>query len=209
MIVSINLGGKLMSGYQNFVKIFDSGVFIQSDKIREKYSLTKALSSLYIIPTFFKGIYYIPTSYERKGHFIMNKQDFFTSLFNVKYGRKKWYWALSTAARYYGFEWSATRILEIVTMEKTKKIQVSDRIASLRDKRSYRSATLAEYYDSLDVNIVFIHQKDENNFGSTKIDDKLGPVCTKDQLFRDVKQYKKKVRDQKLKKIYNRILNNL
>jgi hypothetical protein len=50
-----------MSGYQDFVDLFGSGFFIRSQEITRKYSLQKALASLYIIPTFFRGIYYIPT----------------------------------------------------------------------------------------------------------------------------------------------------
>ncbi|MEF8848586.1 MAG: hypothetical protein V5A68_05575 [Candidatus Thermoplasmatota archaeon] len=195
-----------MSGYQNFVEVFGEGVFVKSSEIKKNYSFQKALSSLYIIPTFFKGIYYIPTFRERKGHFFENKQDFFTFLFNFRYGRKNWYWGLSTAARYYGLEWSATHILEIVTMERTKTIRVSERISSLQDKKSYRSMTLAKYYDSLDVNTIYIHKGDRKNFESVIIDDVLGPVCNKDQLFRDVKSYRSKVRDQRLRRIYDRIL---
>jgi len=195
-----------MTGYQNFVEIFDSGIFIKSDEIKKKYSFQKALSSLYVIPTFFRGIYYIPTDRERKGHFIDNKQDFFTSLFNVKYGRKQWYWALSTAARHYGLEWSSTKILEIIAMEKTKTVKISERVSSLQDKSSYRSKILAQFYDSLDVNIIYIHKGDQKNFESVKIDDVLGPICSKDQLLENVKLYRSKVRDHQLKRIYDRII---
>lgn len=200
-----NSRGGFMTGYQDFVNIFGSGIFIRSNKIKKTYSLQKALSSLYIIPTFFRGIYYIPTNRERKGHFIMRKQDFFTSLFDFHYGRKKWYWALSTAARHYGIEWSATKILEIVTQEKSKTSNVSDRIASLRNKRSYRSVTLAKYLSSLDVNVIFIHKGHQDSLASIKIDGVLGPVCTKEQLFKDVETYISKVRDPNLKRIYKRI----
>lgn len=202
----MNSGGGFMTGYKNFVDIFNSGYFINSSEIKKKYSFQKALSSLYIIPTFFKEIYYIPTMRERKGHFIENKQDFFTSLFNSRYGRKKWYWALSTAARHYGLEWSSTRILEIVTMEKTKTINISKRVSSLQNKSSYRSELLAQFYDSLDVNNIYIHKGKQKNFEFIKIDDALGPVCSKDQLLKDVKIYQSKVRDKQLKKIYNRII---
>jgi hypothetical protein len=202
----MNSGGGCMTGYQNFVDIFSSGIFIKSDEIKKKYSFQKALSSLYIIPTFFKEIYYIPTNRERKGHFIENKQDFFTSLFNFKYKRKQWYWGLSTAARHYGLEWSSTRILEIVTLEKTKTIKISKRVSSLQYKSSYRSELLAEFYDSLDVNIIYIHKGKQKNLESLKIDDMLGPVCSKDQLLKDVKIYRSKVRDKQLKRIYNRII---
>ena len=202
----MNSGGGHMTGYQNFVEIFDSGIFIKSDEIKKKYSFQKALSSLYVIPTFFRGIYYIPTDRERKGHFIDNKQDFFTSLFNVKYGRKQWYWALSTAARHYGLEWSSTKILEIIAMEKTKTVKISERVSSLQDKSSYRSKILAQFYDSLDVNIIYIHKGDQKNFESVKIDDVLGPICSKDQLLENVKLYRSKVRDHQLKRIYDRII---
>lgn len=195
-----------MTGYMNFVEIFGSGIFIKTSEIKKKYSFQKALSSIYIIPTFFKEIYYIPTARERKGHFIENKQDFFTSLFNIYYGRNKWYWGLSTAARYYGFEWSATRILEIVTIKKTKTIKLSERVLSLKNKKSYRSETLAQFYDSLEVNTIYAHKGNQKNLESIKIDDELGPICAKDQLLKDVRKYQSKIRNKRLKKIYSRIL---
>jgi len=194
-----------MNGYQDFVSIFGCGSFIRSNEISKKYPFQKALTSLYIIPTFFRGIYYIPTNRERKGHFIENKQEFYTSLFNIYYGRNKWYWALSTAARYYGIEWSATKILEIVTTEKSKTINISEKIFSLKKKKSYRSATLVKYYSSLDVNIIFIHKGKKHFFTSIKIDDSMGPICSKEQLLKDIDFFYPKIRYQELKKIYERI----
>jgi len=201
-----NSNGGCMTGYQDFVKIFGSGIFIKSNEIAKKYSLQKALSSLYIIPTFFRGIYYIPTSREKKGHFIENKQDFFTSLFDFHYGKKKWYWGLSTAARHYGIEWSATKILEIVVQEKSKTINVSDKILSLQKKKSYRSATLAKYLSSLDVNLIYIHKGNQESLSSIKIDEVMGPVCTKEQITKDIEKFTSKIRNRNLKKIYKRII---
>ena len=198
-----------MGGYQDFVSIFGSGQFIYSNEISKEYSFQKALSSLYIIPTFFRGIYYIPTNRERKGHFIENKQEFFSSLFTKHYGRNRWYWGLSTAARYYGIEWSATKILEIVTMEKSKTINVSEKIMSLKKKKSYRSITLVKFYDSLGVNIIFIHKGRKESLTSIKIDDTMGPICTKQQLQKDIEKFSSKIRYSELKKIYTRISNSL
>jgi len=198
-----------MNGYQDFVSIFGSGQFIYSNEISKKYSFQKALTSLYIIPTFFRGIYYIPTNRERKGHFIENKQEFFSSLFTKHYGRNRWYWGLSTAARYYGIEWSATKILEIVSMEKSKTINFSEKIMSLKKKKSYRSITLAKFYNSLDVNIIFIHKGRKESLSSIKIDDTMGPICTKQQLQKDIKKFSSKIRYSELKKIYTRISNSL
>jgi len=194
-----------MNGYQDFIDKFGSGIFITSSEIIKKYSLQKALSSLYIIPTFFRGTYYIPTSRERKGHFIERKQDFFTTLFDVHYGKKKWYWGLSTAARHYGLEWSATRILEIVALEKTKTINVSDKILSLQKKKSYRSAMLEKYLSSLDVNVIFIHKGNQKSLSLIKIDETIGPVCIKEQILKDIEKFDSKIRDYNLKKIYKRI----
>lgn len=195
-----------MTGYQDFVELFGGGLFVSSKEIKKKYSIEKALSSLYIIPTFFKGVYYVPTVRERKGHFIENRQDFFISLFDLVYGHKRWYWALSTAARYYGLEWSATKILEIMTMGRSKTYSIADRVTLLQQKKSYRSVTLAEYLDSLQVNIIYIHKGDKQRFSSVRIDGELGPICSKDQLYMDLKQYRSKLRDRELKKVYDRIL---
>src|SRR5208283_5895791 len=174
-----------MNGYRDFVKIFGSGILIKSGEVAKKYSLQKALASLYVLPTFFRGIYYIPTALERKGHFFERKQDFFTSLFDLHYGRKKWYWGLSTAARHYGIEWSATKILEIVALERPKTVDISGKIRSLQKKRSYRSRTIAKYLESLDVNLLYIH-KGKRALPAITIDETIGPVCQKEQISADI-----------------------
>jgi hypothetical protein len=198
-----------MTGYQDFVKIYGSGIFIKSGEIKPKGLFQKALASLYIIPTIFRGIYYIPVDRERKGHFIQRRQDFFTSLFNKHYGRKKWYWSLSTAARHYGIEWSATKILEITCLGKSKTINLSNKIRSLEKKKSYRSSTLAKYLSSLEVNKIYIHKGKRRSFSSIKIDGIMGPICSREQLKKDIDQFISKIRDRKLKTIYKRILANL
>ena len=198
-----------MTGYQDFAKLFGSGIFIRSSEIKPKKMLQKAIASLYVIPAFFRGIYYIPDDRERKGHFIRSKQDFFTSLFNFRYGRKRWCWGLSSAARHYGIEWSATKILEIVVCEKSKTINVSEKISLLSKKRSYRSATLAKYLDSLEINLIYVHKGDDKSFSSLKIDDTMGPVCSRGQIQKDIEKFFPKIRDRNLKKIYARILINL
>ncbi|NYZ73889.1 hypothetical protein H0O00_01990 [Candidatus Micrarchaeota archaeon] len=198
-----------MSGYQDFVKAFGKGIFITSKAIAERYPLQKALASLYILPTFFRGIYYIPTERERKGHFIEKRQDFFTSLFDFKYGRRRWYWALSTAARHHGVEWSATNILEVVALGRPKTIDLSDKIRSLGNKRSYRSRTLAKYLASLNVTILYLHKGMPESLSSIKIDDAMGPVCTKQQLLEDIGRFLPKTRDRRIKNIYKRIIANL
>lgn len=203
-----NLRGGCMSGYQDFVRSFGNGKFIKSNNIRKKYSLQKALASLYIIPTFFRGIYYIPTKRERKAHFIEKKQDFFTFLFNFKYGRKKWYWALSTAARAYGIEWSSTKILEIVTKDKSKTVNISEKIRSLEKKRSYRSLTLAKYLLSLEINALYIH-KQGKKIAEIKIHGEMGPISTKKQILKDIERFLPKTKNKNMKRIYKRILQNL
>lgn len=198
-----------MTGYQHFVNIFGNGLFIRSEKIKKRYSFEKALSSLYIIPSFYKGLYYIPTERERKGHFIEHKKDFFISLFNQQYGRGNWYWALSTAARYYGVEWSATGILEVMTNKRSKTIDIAHRIGSLKQKQSYRSVTLADYYESLQVNVIYVHNGNKPNVSSIRIDGDIGPVCSKDQLITDLSKYVSKVKQERLKRMYKRIINEI
>jgi hypothetical protein len=204
-----SLKGGSMTGYQDFVNRFGSGIFVTSKEITTRYSLQKALASLYVIPTFFRGIYYIPTSREHKGHFIENRQDYLTRLFDFRFGRKKWYWGLSTAARSYGLEWSATTILEIVTLERTQTIHLSDKILSWKKKKSYRSAKLAQFLGSLNINTIYIHKGNAESLSSVRIDDTLGPVSSRDQILKDIKKFSSKVREPSLKKIYQRILNEL
>jgi hypothetical protein len=103
-------------------------------------------------------------------------------------------------------EWSATKILEIVTMEKSKTINVYDKILSLQKKKSYRSATLAEYLSSLDINLIYIHKGNQESLSSIKIDETLGPVCIKKQIPKDIEKFSSKIRNPNLKKVYTRII---
>lgn len=193
-----------MTGFQSFVKIFKSGEFVTSKEIRKKYNFQKALVSLYVIPTFFRGIYYIPTIRERKGHFFEDPQSFLTRLFNLKY-KKKWYWSLSTAARAYGIEWSATKILELTVKEKTKTIILTEKIETLKSKKSFRSKTLAKYLESLEVNLILIHQT-KTFPKEIKINENIGPVSSKEQLAIDTRNYLPSIRNKAVKNTYKRIL---
>ena len=130
-------------------------------------------------------------------------------MFDLRYGRKKWYWALSSAARHYGIEWSATRILEIVVLEKSKTIDLSERIQSLKKKKSYRSSLLVKYFTSLDINKIYIHKGARGSLQSIKIDGLIGPISSKDQIEKDIKKFFSKIRESNLKGIYKRIIANL
>ncbi len=112
---------------------------------------------------------------------------------------------MSTAARHYGIEWSATRILEIVALERPKTIGISGKIRSLQRKRSYRSRTLARYLASFEVNAIYVHKGNAGSLLSIKIDDAIGPVCSKEQIKKDIETFIPKVRDPRIKGIYKRI----
>ena len=147
-----------MSGYQNFYRLFKPKTFVASKEIASKFKLQNALASNFVIPSFFKGVYYVPSQRERKGRFIEKPSEFFIDLFNFIYGQSGWYWSLSTAARFYGLEWSSGRILEVVVAIKSKKIDIVARVASLENKKSYRSKVLSGILSTLGINFVIIHK---------------------------------------------------
>lgn len=86
---------------------------------------------------------------------------------------------------------------------------IFNRIESLKQKRSYRSVTLADYYESIRVNVIYVHKGDKSNVSSIRIDGETGPVCTKDQLLSDLSTYVSKVKEERLKRIYKRIMNEI
>jgi len=202
----LNLRGGLLTGYQNFARKFKTGTFVSSEDIAKKADLGKALASLYVFPAFFKKVYYIPTLRERKGHFIEKPSQFFYKLFNFVYGRKKWYWSLTTAARYYGSEWSSTKILEIVVTKESKTIDIASRISSLEKKRSYRSKIMAEIFSSLDTNLVIIHKGKKEFLNEIKIDSETGPVATRKRMEKDFDFFIKRTKSRQLRKLYKKHL---
>lgn len=130
--------------------------------------------------------------------------EFFSNLFNFVYGRKNWYWALSTAARYYGSEWSATKILELVCVKESKTIDVLGRVVSLEKKTSYRSKILSKMLSSLSINLIVVHKGKKNFLNEIKIDDELGPVATKDRLRKDVEFFISKTKILSLRRLYRK-----
>lgn len=198
-----------MTGYQNFVKKFKVGNFVSSRDIAKTFNFSKALTSLYVFPTFFKGVYYIPMERERKGRFVEKPAEFFSNLFNFVYGRKKWYWSLSTAARRYGREWSATKILEIVTPHRYKTIEIASRAETLQKKRSYRSKTLAEILSALGINAVHIHKGKKQFLKEIKIDPEMGPIATKERLKRDILFFLPRTKKPSLRRLYKKYLERL
>lgn len=201
-----NLRGGWLTGYQDFVKRFRTGTFVSSKNISAKYDFVKALASLYIFPCFFKGIYYIPTMRERNGHFVEKPSDFFRNLFDFAYGRNQWYWSLSSAARYYGTEWSSTKIIELVTPLESKIVNISSRIDSLEKRRSYRSRVLSRIFSSLEINMVIIHKGKKDFLKCVKIDGEIGPVATRERFMEDVSFFLSKTRIISLRRLYKKYL---
>ena len=198
-----------MTGYQNLIRYFKQGTFVASGEISKSTDFGKALISLNIVPTFFRGIYYVPTTREKNGHFIERPGDFFYNLFNFAYGRRGWYWSLSTAARNYGLEWSATKILEIVSKKESKTINISERIESLKKKKSYRSKILSKIFSSLDTNLIAIHMGKDDFFKDVKINPEIGPMATKERLRKDIDYFKPKTRIKALRNLYEKIYRKL
>ncbi len=198
-----------MTGYLGLIKKFKAGDFVSSKEISKKFSFSKALGSLYIFPTFFKGVYYVPLEREKKGHFIARPSEFFYKLFDFVYGRKNWYWSLSTAARHYGLEWSTTKILEIVAHRRYKTISVIDRFESLEKKSSYRSKILAQIFGSLGINSVFIHKGKKDFLREITIDSEVGPMETKERLKKDILFFLGRTKNQSLRRLYKRYLESL
>ncbi len=204
-----------MSGYQDFTKLFRAGSFVSSKDLSVKYNLPKALSSVYIVPTFFRGTYYVPTERERGGHFIEKPEEFFFNLFNFVYGRRSWYWALSTAARRYGLEWSSTKLIEVVALrpgkmaagkhDVGKRVDIAARTLALGKKSSYRSKILREMLVSLDVNVMLIHSGRKNFFKDIRIDDRIGPIAGKERLKKDLAFFRPRTKNPVLRRIYLRI----
>ena len=199
-----------MSGYQDFIKLFRAGSYVSSKDISAKYSLPKALSSVYIVPTFFRGVYYVPTERERAGHFIEKPEEFFFNLFNFVYGRRSWYWALSTAARRYGLEWSSTKLIEIIALGSSKRVagkrvDIAARTVALGKKSSYRSKILRKMLVSLEVNILLIHPGKKSFFKDVKIDDRIGPIAGKERLRKDLTFFRPRTKNLVLRRLYLRI----
>ena len=195
-----------MSGYQSFYKSFRQKTFVSSKVIASKFKLQNALASNYILPSFFKGVYYVPSQLERKGQFIEKPAEFFADLFNFLYGRNGWYWALTTAARYYGLEWSSGKVLEIVVATKSKKIDIAARVASLGNKKSYRSKVLSRILSALGINFVIIHKGRKDSLKEVKIDSEIGPVATKSRMMKDIEIFLSKTKMKSLRRLYRAII---
>ncbi len=194
-----------MKGYLDFCKLFKERRFISSSEIKRRYSLQKAISSLYVVPSFFREVYYIPSQRERKGQFIEKPIEFFYDLFNYVYGKGKWYWAISTAARYQGIEWSSGRILEIICTTQSKTIDIFARVSSLESKKSYRSKVLSKILSSLEINYVFIHEGKKSSLKETKIDSEIGLVATKERILEDIELFLPKMRMEPIRRLYRAI----
>jgi len=201
----MNLRGDWLNGYLAFCKLFKQRRFISSSDIKNRYNLQKAITSLYIFPSFFRGVHYIPSQRERKGQFIEKPMEFFYDLFNYVYGRGKWYWALSTAARYHGLEWSSGMILEIMSTKQSKVIGVFARVSALELKKSYRSKVLAKVLSSLGINHVIIHKGKKNSLKETKTDPEIGLVATKERLLKDIELFLPKMRIGPIRHLYRAI----
>jgi len=118
--------------------------------LKEK-EISSMAKNLYLFPTPFKGIYYIPTGDEREGWLIEKPSLAIREAIALHLETSDFYYSCATAEEFHGISWHPSGELHVVNVVRSGRVKLKERIARSRAKKTWRAhkvARILEFYGS-------------------------------------------------------------
>ena len=127
---------------------------LRSHRISAK-ARTLMVANLFLFPTPFKGIYYVPLDDERKGWLLQNPALALREALAVYLKTDKFYYSCRTADEYHGISWHPSGEMHVVNAVRSGKIDLEARIGRNRQKKTWRAKTVARILEFYCRKIIF------------------------------------------------------
>lgn len=112
-------------------------------------------ASLKIFPTPFKGIYYVPDVWERKGCFIDTPLRVLRGVLGIYLGTDVYYYSCTTAEEFFGLKWNPSGEVHVVNTVRSGRVDLEKRIERNKKKGTYRAKKIAHLLSYYGKEIVF------------------------------------------------------
>jgi len=149
-------------------------------------------SNLYLFPTPFKNIYYIPTQDERTGWLIQKPEPALKQALSIHLGANNFYYSCKTAEEHFGIDWHRSGETHVVNPVRSGRIDLGARIGRNRGKKTWRARQVARILEFYGRKIIF-HLADGTWIRKAKI--KRTPYCDfamPSQIKKDRKKFREK-----------------
>jgi hypothetical protein len=172
------------------------GYAISLAKLRAHGLNAKEISSmatnLYLFPTPFKGIYYIPTQDERGGWLIKRPEIALKQAISIHLGTGNFYYSCITAEEHFGIDWHRYGQVHVVNSVRSGRIDLKERIERNRKKKTWRAKQVARILEFYGNEIVF-HRADAASISKAKLKrTPYGDYALASQIKRDRKRFREK-----------------
>ena len=111
--------------------------------------------NLYLFPTPFKGIYYVPTDDEREGWLIGKPELAVREAIALHLGTSDFYYSCATAEEFHGISWHPSGELHVVNGVRSGRINLRARVDRNRAKKTWRAHKIARILEFYGNEIVF------------------------------------------------------
>lgn len=148
-------------------------------------------TNLYLFPTPFKEIYYIPSDDERGGWLILKPMFALREAIEIRLGTSNFYYSCTTAEEFHGISWHPSGELHVVNAVRSGKIDLQGRIEHNRRKKTWRAGQVARILEFYGRTIIF-HRTPSLSDAKTK-ETPYGRFATRRQIRKDYKRFREKV----------------
>ena len=112
-------------------------------------------ANLYLFPTPFKGIYYVPTDDERSGWLIQKPALALREAVAIYLGTSDFYYSCATAEEFHGISWHPSDELHVVNTVRSGRIDLQARVERNRKKKTWRARQVARILEFYARKIIF------------------------------------------------------
>jgi hypothetical protein len=156
----------------------------------KKKEISSMATNLYFFPTPFKGIYYVPTEDERGGWLIKRPEIALKQSLSIYLGTGNFYYSCKTAEEFHGIDWHASGDIHVVNPARSGRIDLEDRVARNRGKKTWRAGKVARILEFYARKIVF--HKVPSIEGAKLKRTPYGDYALPSQIKRDRKRFREK-----------------
>lgn len=159
---------------------------LKKEGLTEK-KIYNLVASLKIFPTPFKGIYYVPSTEERKAIFI-DKPLMVLSKILFLFLNANFYYSCDTAKEFWGISWHPKESIHVVNNKLSDRVDLAKRIERNLEKGTYRSKKMSKILSFYGREIIFHKVKDINDAKITETP--YGIFATRGQIRKDEKRFR-------------------
>jgi hypothetical protein len=160
--------------------------------------ISSMATNLYLFPTPFKSIYYLPIDDERRGWLIERPSLAIREALSIYLGTSKFYYSCATAEEFHGISWHPSGELHVVNTVRSGRIDLQARMERNKRKKTWRAHQVARILEFYGRKIIF-HRGSVD--GAKYKETPYGKFALPSQIKKDRKRFRENARKKFLERM--------